>query len=55
MLKVTLVDTSLDPDEAEVAGMWWAEYEHLNGDPWWYRQLGLCPWVGIAMRRDFQG
>ena len=55
VLKVTLEDTSLDPDEAEVAGLLWADYEHLHEHPSWYRQLRLCPWFEIAMRRDFQG
>ena len=54
VLKVTLEDTSLDPDEAEVAGLLWANYEHLHEHPSWYRQLRLCPWFEIAMRRDFQ-
>ena len=54
VLKVTLEDTSLDPDEAEVAGLLWADYEHLHEHPSWYRQLRLCPWFEIAMRRDFQ-
>ena len=54
VLKVTLEDTSLDPDEAEIAGLLWANYEHLHEHPSWYRQLRLCPWFEIAMRRDFQ-
>jgi isopentenyl-diphosphate delta-isomerase len=54
VLKVTLEDTSLDPDEAEIAGLLWADYEHLHEHPSWYRQLRLCPWFEIAMRRDFQ-
>ena len=55
VLKVTLDDTSLDPDEAEIAGLLWADYEHLHDNPEWYRQLRLCPWFEIAMRRDFEG
>ena len=54
VLKVTLEDTSLDPDEEEIAGLLWADYEHLHDHPSWYRQLRLCPWFEIAMRRDFQ-
>ena len=54
VLKVTLEDTSLDPDEEEIAGLLWADYEHLHEHPSWYRQLRLCPWFEIAMRRDFQ-
>ena len=53
VLKVTLDDTSLDPDEAEIGGMLWADYEHLHENPALYRQLRLCPWFEIAMRRDF--
>jgi isopentenyl-diphosphate delta-isomerase len=53
VLKVTLSDTSLDPDEDEIAGLLWADYEHLHDNPAWYRQLRLCPWFEIAMRRDF--
>ena len=53
VLKVTLDDTSLDPDEDEIAGLLWVDYEHLHDHPKWYRQLRLCPWFEIAMRRDF--
>jgi isopentenyl-diphosphate Delta-isomerase len=54
VLKLTLSDTSLDPDEEEVAGLAWVPYERLHSHPEWYRQLRLCPWFEIAMRRDFQ-
>jgi len=54
VLKVTLTDTTLDPDEDEIAGLLWADYEHLHDNPKWYRQLRLCPWFEIAMRRDFE-
>ncbi len=27
---------------------------HLHDNPEWYRQLRLCPWFEIAMRRDFE-
>jgi len=33
--------------------MLWADYEHLHENPSLYRQLRLCPWFEIAMRRDF--
>ncbi|WP_224268434.1 NUDIX hydrolase [Haloprofundus salinisoli] len=52
VLKVTLDDVSLDPDEDEIAGLLWVDYEHLHDHPDWYRQLRLCPWFEIAMRRD---
>ena len=54
VLKVTLDDTALDPDEEEIAGLLWAGYDHLHDHPEWYRQLRLCPWFEIAMRRDFE-
>lgn len=53
VLKLTLHDTALDPDESEVAGLMWVPYERLYEHPEWYRQLRLCPWFEIAMRRDF--
>jgi isopentenyl-diphosphate delta-isomerase len=53
VLKLTLDDISLSPDESEVAGLLWADYDHLHDHPRWYRQLRLCPWFEIAMRRDF--
>jgi isopentenyl-diphosphate delta-isomerase len=52
VLKATLSETSLDPDPAEVGGVLWAPYERLYHHPRWYRQLRLCPWFEIAMRRD---
>jgi isopentenyl-diphosphate delta-isomerase len=52
VLQVTLQDTSLDPDEEEVAGLMWVPYERLHQNPEMYRQLRLCPWFKIAMRRD---
>lgn len=54
VLKVTLQDDHLDPLESEVAGLLWAPYERLYEHPEWYRQLRLCPWFEIAMRRDFE-
>lgn len=54
VLQVTLTDRSLDPDPREVAGILWAPYERLYNHPKWYRQLRLCPWFEIAMRRDFE-
>ena len=53
VLKVTLDDTTVEPDEEEIAGMLWVDYDHLHDHPEWYRQLRLCPWFEIAMRRDF--
>ena len=53
VLKCTLDDVALDPDEAEVAGRLWVDYDHLHANPAWYRQLRLCPWFQIAVRRDF--
>ncbi|RQH00301.1 NUDIX hydrolase [Natrarchaeobius oligotrophus] len=52
VLKVTLSDRSLEPNEEEVAGLLWVPYERLHSNPEWYRQLRLCPWFEIAMRRD---
>lgn len=54
VLQATLTDTTLDPDESEVAGLLWAPYDRLYEHPHWYRQLRLCPWFEIAMRRDFE-
>jgi isopentenyl-diphosphate delta-isomerase len=54
VLKATLLDTSLDTDPEEVAGLLWVPYERLYEHPRWYRQLRLCPWFEIAMRRDFE-
>jgi len=54
VLQLTLQDTSLDPDEEEVAGLLWVPYERLHRNPKWYRQLRLCPWFEIAMRRDVE-
>ncbi|MFB6166370.1 MAG: NUDIX domain-containing protein [Haloarculaceae archaeon] len=52
VLQATLTDTALDPDEEEVAGLMWVPYQRLHEHPKWYRQLRLCPWFEIAMRRD---
>ncbi|MFB6184761.1 MAG: NUDIX domain-containing protein [Haloarculaceae archaeon] len=54
VLKATLHDTSLAPVEAEVGGYMWVPYQRLHDNPKWYRQLRLCPWFEIAMRRDFE-
>ena len=53
VLKCTLEDRTLDPDPEEIAGVMWVPYERLHDHPKWYRQLRLCPWFEIAMRRDF--
>jgi isopentenyl-diphosphate delta-isomerase len=54
VLQLTLSDTTLDPNEEEVAGLMWVPYERLHRNPQWYRQLRLCPWFEIAMRRDVE-
>jgi isopentenyl-diphosphate delta-isomerase len=54
VLKATLDDARLDPDPAEIGGLLWVDYEHLHDNPRYYRQLRLCPWFEIAMRRDFE-
>ena len=53
VLKVTLEETTLDPDPEEIGGRLWVDYDHLHDNPALYRQLRLCPWFKIAMRRDF--
>jgi isopentenyl-diphosphate delta-isomerase len=53
VLKATLTDTSIDPDPDEVGGLLWGDYQDLHQNPSYYRQLRLCPWFEIAMRRDF--
>jgi isopentenyl-diphosphate delta-isomerase len=53
VLQCTLEDRTLAPDETEVAGLMWVPYRRLYEHPKWYRQLRLCPWFEIAMRRDF--
>ena len=55
VLQVTLTDTDLDPDTEEIEGLLWADYDLLYENPEWYRQLRLCPWFEIAMRRDQEG
>jgi len=52
VLKCTLLDRTLDPDPGEVGGWMWVPYEHLHANQRLYRQLRLCPWFEIAMRRD---
>ena len=54
VLQLTLTDRSIAPDPTEVAGVLWAPYERLYEHPAWYRQLRLCPWFEIALRRDFE-
>jgi isopentenyl-diphosphate delta-isomerase len=54
VLQATLTDRSLDPDPEEVGGLMWVPYERLHEHPRWYRQLRLCPWFEIAMRRDVE-
>ncbi len=52
VLKCTLDAATLDPDPEEVGGYLWVPYDHLHDNPRLYRQLRLCPWFEIAMRRD---
>jgi isopentenyl-diphosphate delta-isomerase len=52
VLQATLHDTDLDPNPEEVDGLMWVPYERLRDHPEYYRQLRLCPWFEIAMRRD---
>jgi isopentenyl-diphosphate delta-isomerase len=54
VLKCTLTDISMDPDPEEVGGLLWVDYQDLHDRPKLYRQLRLCPWFEIAMRRDFE-
>lgn len=54
VLQLTLSDRTLEPNESEVAGILWAPYDRLTSTPAWYRQLRLCPWFEIAIRRDTQ-
>jgi len=54
VLKATLTDTDLDPDPDEIGGLLWVDYRDLHDTPRYYRQLRLCPWFEIAMRRDFE-
>lgn len=53
VLQCTLDEVTVLPDEDEVAGLMWVPYDRLHAHPEWYRQLRLCPWFEIAMRRDF--
>ncbi|MFB6137377.1 MAG: NUDIX domain-containing protein [Halobacteriaceae archaeon] len=53
VLQATLTDLDLDPDPEEVGGLLWVDYRDLHENPRYYRQLRLCPWFEIAMRRDF--
>jgi isopentenyl-diphosphate delta-isomerase len=53
VLKLTLTDTTLDPNPEEIDGLMWVPYRRLHDHPRYYRQLRLCPWFEIAMRRDF--
>jgi len=53
VLQLTLHDTTIDPNPEEVGGVMWVPYRDLYDNPEYYRQLRLCPWFEIAMRRDF--
>ncbi|MFB6281611.1 MAG: isopentenyl-diphosphate Delta-isomerase [Haloferacaceae archaeon] len=52
VLQVTLDDVRVAPDESEIAGLLWVDYDRLRAAPEQYRQLRLCPWFRIAVRRD---
>lgn len=52
VLTATVTDLDFEPDEDEVGGILWADYEDLYENGRYYRQLRLCPWFEIAMRRD---
>ena len=55
VLKAVLSDQTLRPNEDEIGGLLWVDYDHLYENPRYYRQLRLCPWFEIAMRRDRDG
>jgi isopentenyl-diphosphate delta-isomerase len=52
VLQATLTDTTIEPNPEEVDGVMWVPYGRLRNNPEYYRQLRLCPWFEIAMRRD---
>jgi isopentenyl-diphosphate delta-isomerase len=52
VLTATVTDLDFEPDEDEVGGLLWVDYEDLYENGRYYRQLRLCPWFEIAMRRD---
>jgi len=52
VLQATITDHDFEPDPEEVGGLLWVDYEDLEENPRYYRQLRLCPWFEIAMRRD---
>ena len=52
VLQATLTDTSIERNLEEVGGLMWIPYDDLHANPGYYRQLRLCPWFEIAMRRD---
>ncbi|MFB6079949.1 MAG: isopentenyl-diphosphate Delta-isomerase [Haloferacaceae archaeon] len=54
VLKVTLDDVTVAPDDSEIAGLLWVDYDRLHDHPEQYRQLRLCPWFRIAVRRDVE-
>ncbi len=53
VLEATLIDTKINPDPEEIEGIVWVDYEDMQLNPGHYRQMGLCPWLEIAMYRDF--
>jgi isopentenyl-diphosphate delta-isomerase len=55
VLQATITDIdAIDPDPDEIGGLLWVDYADLHEHPRYYRQLRLCPWFEIAMRRDFE-
>ncbi|MFB6134023.1 MAG: isopentenyl-diphosphate Delta-isomerase [Halanaeroarchaeum sp.] len=52
VLTATVTDLDFEPDDDEVGGLLWVDYEDLYENGRYYRQLRLCPWFEIAMRRD---
>ena len=52
VLTATVTDLDFEPDPEEVGGLLWVDYEDLYDNGRYYRQLRLCPWFEIAMRRD---
>ena len=55
VLQCTLDERRLEPVPAEVGGWMWVPYEHLWANQRFYRQLRMCPWFEMAMRRDLDG
>jgi isopentenyl-diphosphate delta-isomerase len=52
VLQATITDPEFERDPDEVGGLLWVDYGDLYANSRYYRQLRLCPWFEIAMRRD---